>query len=58
MNISWIQDEKVIKNISLIATNYDEEISDLLTQYYTTIGTDGTHLVELNNKFENELEIV
>jgi hypothetical protein len=42
----------------MVATNYDEELSELLTTYFSTIGTDGIHLVELNNKYENELEIV
>lgn len=56
LNVGNTADEKMIRNMAMVATNYEEELSNLLTDFFVKIGPEGTHLVELNNKYENEFQ--
>ena len=54
--IDKIEDEKILKKVALVATNYDKEIAEILTKFFKKLGPNGTYILEENMKPFNELK--
>ena len=57
-NENEIFDEKnkiILKKIALIATNYNENISNLLVDYFSNLGPQGVHMLEMSGVLDNEI---
>lgn len=45
----------LLKKIALIATNFNENISNLLVEYFCELGPQGVHMLEISGVLENQM---